>query len=192
MEGLTVYFEEHLEECFNSQDPGQREPIKMSSFLYMREQPMFYRYFLRKFVKVVVGVGEWKSRLLDKKISPDDLCTSTDEAYALVYIENIYDHCQDIFRKNGYKIPSPRRFGKKKRFHSNIPTKYTEGGIMFSDKTKRQKSKGWMNDGLKRFNELVDKVREDRMKNLNFMSTLVAKERKKLNNGPLITTSDRK
>lgn len=146
----------------------------------MRQQDFFYRFFLTRFVKAVVGVAEWKIRVLQDNFDPNNLCTPTDEAFALVYYENVHDRLLDIFKKNGNQPPNNRKKGRKRLYYSDVPTLYTEGGIMFKDPSKKQKSKGWSIDGLKRFNELVRKVREDRKKFPDFMKTVIESERNRL------------
>ena len=62
-----------------------------------------------------------------------NLCTISDEAFALLLLENSFDRWLDIFLNN--KGPVMQRRGIKQRaFQSDVPTLYTRGGIKY-DKT---------------------------------------------------------
>ena len=67
--------------------------------------------------------------------------------------------------------------GGEERYSCGTKTRYTEGGIFAKDNNKStddaladpaqdqhtdQPKKGWSNDGIKRYNELVEKVKQDR------------------------------
>ena len=90
----------------------------------------------------------------------NDLCTPSDEALTLLLLENSYDRWIDIYKKAEGKV-SKRRLNKNRQWHSDVRTRYTDGGIMYQsnhDTNKRSNSKGWTDDGIDRFNELCSKV----------------------------------
>jgi hypothetical protein len=89
------------------------------------------------------------------------LCTVSDEAFALLLLENSFDRWIDIYRLRKGQV-TPKQGQKHREFESDIPTKYTEGGIVYNQTDKNNDPKGWSALGIKRYNELFEIVRKDR------------------------------
>jgi hypothetical protein len=100
-------------------------------------------------------------------VSADSICTVSDEAFALLLIENSYDCWQDIYTTNG-GMPKQRRGDRTKQLDSDIPPKYTHGSIRYSAKELAQ-SKGWTNKGIPRYNKLFAIVNNDQINHPDFM-----------------------
>lgn len=105
----------------------------------------------------------------------NDICTVSDEAFALLTYENNIDRWTDIYSKDPNALLPRLGSGKLKNFYySMVPTKYTRGGIQYEDelqdgRTKgAREGKGWSNEGIRRFNALYDLVIQDRKDNPNF------------------------
>ena len=141
--------------------------------------------FILNFVKPVVGVVLFNNRIKDKNRSADSLFTKTDEAFALLMLENNWDRWIDIFKLNNNRIPpiKRKRDGEEKVSISNIRPKYTDGGISYSDESSasQTKGRGWSEKGIRRFNEIIDMVKKSRKDHPNFLKDFVTKERQKLN-----------
>lgn len=134
-----------------------------------RKKKALYRSFFTRFIPAVVGPELFRQRLQDdtKGLSADTICTVSDEAFALLLIENSYDRWQDIYTTNG-GMPKQRRGDRTKQLDSEIPPKYTHGGIKYTARETSQ-SKGWSDEGIKRYNELYALVSRDRLNHPNFM-----------------------
>jgi hypothetical protein len=65
-------------------------------------------------------------------------------------------------------MPKQRRGDRTKQHDSDIPPKYTHGGIKYSAKEHSQ-SKGWTDDGIARYNELFEFVSNDCIRYPEFM-----------------------
>ena len=82
-----------------------------------------------------------------------------DEAFVLLLIKNSYDRWTDLYKKTG-GIPKQQRGVHTRTCASNVPPKYTQGGIKYSDANQKQ-TKGWTNQGIERYNKLFKVVTED-------------------------------
>ena len=73
--------------------------------------------------------------------------------------------------------------GRGKRYlDCDILPKYTCGGAMPGSQADHTGDfgKGWTNEGIQRFNELFDKVKEDRLNHLHFITKWLEKARERL------------
>ena len=75
--------------------------------------------------------------------------TISDEAFALLILENNYETWMDMALTGNTKT-------------SKIPQKYTNGGMSQGKVGTSQHNKGWSDEGLCRFNELFDLVEKNR------------------------------
>jgi hypothetical protein len=108
-----------------------------------------FKFFCNHFLQNVIGKIEWRTNKAVKKIT--DVATPSDEAFALLLLENSEDRWRDMHVKRNLKT-------------SDVPAKYTNAG----NKTKKGHSckfKGWNNNGIKRFNQLLDVVIANRNSN---------------------------
>ena len=95
--------------------------------------------FFEYMVPFVTGKGEWRKNKSTKVVS--EIVSPTDEAFALVVLENKYE---TWIPKDSDNVPS---------------AKYTSGN---RTKDSSGKYEGWNIGGLKRFNELTQKARTAR------------------------------
>ena len=142
----------------------------MEDILEMRSRPKIYVSFFSYFVRAVVGRSRFDHRVQDVNSKRDkDLATVSDEALALLLVENSIGRWTDIFVRNNFGTP-PRKSGQKSnktRSESDVMTKYTSGGIFTrgeDDTMTTRGSKGWSAEGMERYNELFSLVVEDRKK----------------------------
>ena len=140
--------------------------------------------FLRMFVKPVVGAIAWNKRITQQDLKHDKLCTPSDEAFALLVLENNWERWVDIYQNNGYEIHMPKRMGAswKKAFYSNVKLRWTEGGHVYkehleSEEVRKRRSKGWSTEGLHRFNKLYNRVIADRQSNPLALTEFIRLER---------------
>lgn len=147
----------------------------MQEFAEGRINKDVYEVFYTRFVPAVVGPDLFRQRIQDNKAK--DPCTASDEAFALLLLENNYDRWLDIFDKNE-GLPSQRRGDRTKQCDSDIEPKYTRGGIKFSIERESPKAKGWSNEGIERFNVLFKRVKKDRRDHTKFVKRLIKKHAK--------------
>ena len=152
----------------------------MKEYLKGRKHPAAYEEFLLAFMPAVVGRAEFKRRI--KSADSDiEFSTVSDEAYALLIVENSYDRWVDIDARSQPEYePDSDRSGesaeeedlyddngdiiRRRMWHSNVPPKYTSGGIKFKggDDREKDEAQGWKTTGINRFNLLHKKVTRDR------------------------------
>ena len=144
----------------------------MEEFLEGRKNTIAYSVFFDLFVPCATKKTSWDRRIaaaLNKCDSNKDkrLCTISDEAFALLLLENSYDRRLDLFTNN--KGPIVQRRGVKERgFQLDVPTLYTRGGIKYDKTDVTQCVKGWSDEGIARFNAIFDQVKADRVANPEF------------------------
>ena len=113
------------------------------SFCQGRKNKKTYKTFFSRFVPAVVGPELFRQRLQDATgdTSADTLCTVSDEAFALLLVENSYDRWTDIYKKTG-GIPKQRRGDRSRQCDSDIAPQYTHGGIKYALKQTTKKKGG--------------------------------------------------
>ena len=91
----------------------------------------------------MVGPDLFRDRLRakDEVVSPEAICMISDEAFALLLIENSYDRWTDIFEETG-GIPRQQRGVRKRAYTFDVPPKYTQGGIKYSDGNQKKQRDG--------------------------------------------------
>ena len=146
-----------------------------------RRSHKMYNIFYDRFLPCVV-----KKSVFDHQVSvatnDSTLCTVSDEAFALLLLENSWERWVDIYRLQKGKV-TPKRGQKRREFESDVPTKYTKGGIIYNKTVKNKDPKGWSAEGIERFNELYDKVKKDRKANKGFIKGWLKERRAKLLHG---------
>ena len=111
------------------------------------------------------------------------LATRSDEALALVLLENIEDRNLDICKKTGGKVQSVARGSDApNEYKSDIQPKWTKSK---NDGTTRNPNKTasnykWGNEGITRFNHLMGFVSKDRKSHPGFLEKFVALEKSKM------------
>ena len=104
----------------------------------------------------------------------------SDEAFALLLVENSYDRWTDIYTKTG-GIPKQRRGDRTRQCDSDIAPQYTHGGIKY-ELHQKTKTKGWTTTGIQRYNELFKMVQTDRKRYTGFMLKFIKDQKKTINN----------
>ena len=99
----------------------------------MRTNKKMYCDFYKSMIVPMIGRGAFLNLVQTKgKLQNDALATSSDEAFALVILDNYYEHWKDVATKNNFKMP-PRmqrcKSNKERAGTSNVTAKYTTGGI---------------------------------------------------------------
>jgi hypothetical protein len=118
-----------------------------------------YELFCDKFVSLVVGRHDWKSRESTEMIS--SMATVSDEAFAILIFENNYDVWTEDVTEN--------RDGEK------ASSKYTQNGAG------TKKYQGWTVEGLNRFNYLAALVHADRKRDDKKFETMVLQKKDRNN-----------
>jgi hypothetical protein len=128
-----------------------------------RRNAKMYKVFFDNFLPRVI-----KKSVFDYRVSfatnDRTLFTVSDEAFALLLLENSFDRWQDIYQLRKGEV-TPKRGQKRREFESDVPTRYTKGGIVYDKTVKNNDPKGWSAEGIKRYNELYATVKEDRKTN---------------------------
>ena len=106
----------------------------------------FYFDFINYFVLAVVGKTKYRCDSCTRLLS--NFATVSEEAFALLSLENNYDTWMDMGLTGNTKI-------------SNVPRKYTNGGKSQGKIATSQHNRGWSDEGLRRFNELFDLVEKN-------------------------------
>ena len=110
-------------------------------------------YFVEKFLKYVVGVQSF-NRGWKKNTKLSVLASPSDEALSLLLIENSEQRWLQEFDK----------ISREEAVNENElqKAKYTSAGHNKSKKGITKKYGGWSNEGIERFNKLLEMVRTDR------------------------------
>jgi hypothetical protein len=145
----------------------------MEDFLMGRIHGEAYTVFFELFVPCALKKTEWERRIAragtQNESSGDNLLLSvSDEAFALLLLENSYARWFDLFTRHEGSVMQQRGV-KQRRFESDVPTMYTRGGIKYDKyQSKDGEKKGWSDEGIIRFNALFEMVKRDRTANSNF------------------------
>jgi hypothetical protein len=131
-----------------------------------RRNTKMYKVFFDNFLPCVIKKSVFKHQVA---VATNDrtLCTVSDEAFALLLLENSFDCWQDIYRLWKGEV-TPKGGQKRREFESDVPTRYTKGGIVYDKTVKNNDPKGWSPEGIKRYNKLYATVKEDRKSNKAF------------------------
>ena len=146
----------------------------------MRQLAETYEMFFTYFIPAIGRRTYWKHVVANAK-TDNDITTVSNEAFVLLILENNWNRWLDIYIKNDGKIVPMKGRGKR-YLDCDILPKYTRGGAMPGLHSERTGDfgKGWTNEGIERFNELFDKVKEDRINNPHFITNWLRKERERL------------
>ena len=155
-------------------------PESLDEILELSQNEEVMEQFLEKFVSCVVGRIEWKRSCKDQPISK--IASATDEAFALLVLENIWDSWRDVdpqeyLLKRRERVepkkqaPEGSSTSQKRPRQKEIPGKYTE------KHRNAKRYRGWSEEGFARFNQLVRMVREDRAQRKEFEVNFLAKQK---------------
>jgi len=154
----------------------------MNDFLQLRSRPNSYMVFCKHFLKCVTRKTKFDSNIKTAK-TYNDVCTVSDEAFALLLVENSWDRWYDLYAKDPTSL-LPKRGGRHLDDHllSSVQTKYTQGGLKYFARgdgnstvsTTSRSGKGWSLEGIQRYNELFDLVEADRVAVPEFLDLFLA------------------
>ena len=135
--------------------------------------------FIEKFVSCVVGRIEWKRSCKDQPVSK--VASATDEAFALLVLENIWDSWRDVDPQD-YLLKRRERVEPKKQAEaSKSSQRRPRQKEIFGKYTEKHRNakryRGWSEEGFARFNQLVRMVREDRAQRKEFEVNFLAKQK---------------
>lgn len=141
---------------------------KLEELLQLRQDESTMMVFADVFLPSVVGKNKW-NRLVTR-VPLKSMVTVTDEAFALLVLENIWDEWSAIPVNEwmNSKICGTRRQGMVGK--GGRAGKYTKNW------RKASKFHGWSDEGLQRMNELVELVKADREKHGRFDQTYMEKK----------------
>ncbi len=142
MELVTVLVLSHSSCCFSSSFPSELHkkkelPVK-KKLLEPRADPDVFAIFCNSFISCLVGKITYRGAVSAARIA--EYVSISNEAYALVYLENSYDRWE-AEAVGALKLPD-----KKWTRDPQAATLY----------------KGWSQDGILRYNELSKSVRDMR------------------------------
>jgi hypothetical protein len=139
----------------------QLNGITPHTLVHCRRNPSSYYLLFDHLLKSITTKRVWENRLERHMASVDELCTPSDEAFALLVLENCWDNWLDTF------ILHEGRFKQQKRKKKNDPPPESliRSGKKFKYTTMSANNKAshkWSPQGIKRFNELYRHVIEER------------------------------
>ena len=144
---------------------------KLQNFLLLREDEEAFSIFYNKYVREVVGKKKFDKLIKNIQLG-EEISTPTDDAFALIVLENNEDIWLDILEKNDGKIISTKRGETKPENHrSDLKPKYTYGSGF---------SRNWTDEGIIRFNELRRMIIRDRKNNKCFIEKYIQRKREEM------------
>ena len=163
---------------------AKRSPnYDLEDFLQLRKNPQAYLVFFKHFIKCITRKSVFENNIRTAK-TYDDICTISDEAFALLLLENSWHRWMDIHTKDSSALLPRRGSRPHEKVKSMIPTKYTKGGYKYdlegmfeSRPTSYSRRKGWSTEGIQRYNELYDQVEADRQAYPEFLKALLTEIR---------------
>ena len=143
----------------------------MEQFLELRRNFPAFTAFYKLFMREVAG----KKRFDDLvKTCPlgKEMSTPTDDAFALLVLENNEDRWVDLLEQNNGVI-KPIKRGEE------IPDS-CKSAVMPKCTLTSEKVKTWSSKGIERFNDLRDLIKADRKFNKDFAHEFVAQQRQEM------------
>ena len=122
--------------------------MTLEQVLQMRSPNNFIYYdFINYFVSTVIGKMNYKRNLCIEVLS--SYATVSDEAFALLSLENNYETWMDMALTGNTKT-------------SKVLHKYTNGGMSQDKVATSQHNRDWSDEGFCWYNELFDLVEKNR------------------------------
>lgn len=134
---------------------GNKVMPSMEEFLQLRKNKNAMRLLADEIIPCVMGKLS-NRRTIETEVSLSNYVTVSDEGFAVLALENIYDTFMQIDIDKYY---SPKKEGETKCL--SVKGKYT----MWGEKAKR--FGGWSENGINRFNELCKIINKDRAEDKN-------------------------
>jgi hypothetical protein len=156
----------------SNKKPVVKPKYTMHDFLGGRQCVEAYTVFFDTFMPCATKKSTWVTQIARAGIETENkkvvsLCSVSDEAFALLLLENSFDRWVDLYKQCS-GIAKQQRGSKDRGFQSEVPPRYTSGGIKYETNEVSQSFKGWSDDGRLRFNALFDHVKQDRRDNRSF------------------------
>jgi hypothetical protein len=168
-----------LDEVVRRKEEGTTLPT-LSEVLEGRKLQETYSLVYSKFLPRIASARNYKEEMRARLEDPNnnsELFTHSDEAFTLVVLENYWDRWIDECKDGMPRARIGSR--RKKEVKSNVEPKYTSGGLIYDDGKRQNPGKGWKEKGIKRYNELLHFVIEDRKKNQElFLKRFLDSQRK--------------
>jgi hypothetical protein len=115
----------------------------------------------------------------------EEISTISDEALALLALENGIDRWDDVFTKcKGDVRPFTRGQPIPEGWKSTVPTKYTVSSTLDADGDKEGNDKRWSKEVIIRFNQLRQKIIKDRGAHSDFIEGWLTQQRLAVASGP--------
>ena len=156
----------------------------------MRQHTSAYMVFYSQFVRTIVGKRLFKQRI-GTMSEDEEIATVSDEALALLGIENSAARWNDVFERSQGKIRQIRKDEPyPEEWKSSVMSLYT--GTTKSDPSLDgdTEDRRWSQAGIERFNELRKMILQDRQKYPSFKSSWLREQRLKLHGKATVATSN--
>ena len=127
---------------------GEERLFDIAEFQKMRTNKEAFAQFCENILPCVVGRKFWDKRVASICVS--EIATDTDEAWALLVMENSWDT---------WKEQAFLETGKYEKGQEREPTKWT------NTSSRASRSEGWGEAGIKRFNQIAGDVIKNREQN---------------------------
>ena len=139
--------------------------LELIDFLNGRENLVAFKLLLSKFMPAMTRKVLWRHVVINAQ-TEEDLATVSTEAFLLLVLENNWDRWLDkynnLYGSGGSTQTTTENL--KSTLVSKVPTKYTCSGNMprLNSPNEATLGKGWSNKGKIRYNELYERVKQDR------------------------------
>ena len=133
---------------------GREPEFDLDDFFGMRDNDKAMHFFCENFLPEVVGKVEWRKGVTNLKVS--DLATVTDEAFALLVLDNVWLTWMNM----DTPVEELKHAGK-----DGAGKRKVRPGLYTHNFRKASRHEGWNTNGLKRMDELMDQVMMDRKEN---------------------------
>jgi hypothetical protein len=161
----------------------------LDKFLEMHRNTAAYSVFYSTFIPTIVGRSLMKKLVEDVSVF-EEISTISDEALALLALENGVDRWDDVFTKcKGDVRPFTRGQPIPEGLTSTVQTKYTVSSTNDADGDKEGNDKRWSKEGIIGFNQLRQKIIKDRGAHSDFMERWLTQQRLATASGPNATSN---
>ena len=100
---------------------------EMKEFLKLRSNKEAHKTFMKAFVREVVGRRVFDGRLRNGNTDFDELATRTDEAFALLVVENSEAYWRELLQRHNGDVPIVKRGEERPdSLQTDIEPKYTK------------------------------------------------------------------
>jgi hypothetical protein len=156
----------------------------LDKFLEMCRNIAAYLVFYSTFIPTIVGRSLMKKLMEDDNVL-EEISPISDEALALLALENGIGHWDDVFTKSkGDVRPSPKGQPIPEALKSTVLTKYTISSTSDPDGDKEGNDKRWSKEGIIRFNQLRQKIIKDRGAHSDFIERWLTQQWRAMAPGP--------